>query len=205
MSLTFQSEPRSHLYYNRWQLRGEFRMAEAWLLRDLDPVKLARRIADRGKFRWRSEDIELVWQMQECMNNMQYPFSRWISWEWVCIYADHEEVFATLDKCVDMRSLRRANITLPSDCVIKQNSSYNLRTYFREKKFDPDKKHSLLRYLLNNQNIYGSNSLMRALRDEQCQWSRRYWYIDHQDPKDTLMLQMLVPGMIRQTLPIVAK
>ena len=57
--------------------------------------------------------------------------------------------------------------------------------------------------LKNQPDIKIGRGLNHWLKYKISDWSRRHYYFDHNDPKIELMLQLICPGIIRTTMPII--
>jgi hypothetical protein len=100
--------------------------------------------------------------------------------------------------------IKEAVINRPKDTIRLQSSPYQYRSFLKEQLWTPADKACILAYLENQPDIKISRGLTHWLKyDTRWFWTRRYHYFDHNDVKIELMLQLICPGIVRTTMPII--
>jgi hypothetical protein len=100
---------------------------------------------------------------------------------------------------------KQADISLPADCVLLNNPKHKFRTYFRERYLDEDQRKAIQRYFTSRAEQFrpgpGFKSLLHGLK----LWTSSYYFVDHDDEKDALFINLACPQLVRKTLPIRAR
>lgn len=208
---TYQWQDRKNLYYDKWEWSFSYRMETAWATRELDHELLrhqrmtSRVIRGLDQRQWDdiSHHIDFMLARQE-------PYKRCVSWNWVYLYTNSEQL---IEDCralsyINPCQLHRARVTRPKDVILLQNPRHRFRSYFYSKMISRDSMQSMRRYLENNKHIRvcdGMQSIWthydRIPQKDRC-WMQRYYFLDHDHAQDLTLLQMIVPGIIRCTIPI---
>jgi hypothetical protein len=68
----------------------------------------------------------------------------------------------------------------------------------------PSQKDSMFNFLGNQEKIRVSPSLKFAMSNQHITRTMDYFFIDHDDDSVLIMLSLIVPNIIRKTLPITA-
>ena len=93
-------------------------------------------------------------------------------------------------------------INRPRDTVLLKHSKYQLRTYFRDLHLTSQQQGQLKHFLQSQEDFRLSPGLADFV-DNYYLYTYRYHFIDHNRDSDLLMLEMIVPGIIRKTLKII--
>lgn len=138
-----------------------------------------------------------------------------ISSDWGYFYTNDLSVVSKLQKCdfLKLLKIKQAVHTRPKNTVLLENSKYTTRTYFKEKHITMEAKTAMMRVLGSQENIRvgpglntwltSENKMMKIVRHDG--FVRRYHFFDHDNTSIPLMLELIVPGIIRKTMPIIAK
>lgn len=78
------------------------------------------------------------------------------------------------------------------------------RSYFRHTSLDSQKRQNLRDFLRAQQGVRIGPALADALDSDRTKRLFDYYFIDHDEPGVITMLNLILPGAIRRTLPIVA-
>lgn len=98
--------------------------------------------------------------------------------------------------------ITRANVVCEPNSIAIRNNSYLYRSYIQELRLEKSEKVTIKNVLDNQENIKLSDSFNRWLTTD-WKWSRRYFFIDHNDDKLQLLLGLVNPKLIRKTLSII--
>jgi len=138
-----------------------------------------------------------------------------VSSDWGYFYTNDLSVANKLKKCdfVTVLKIKQAIHTRPKNTVVLGNSKYTTRTYFKEKHITLEAKTSMVRVLKSQEDIRvgpglntwltAENKMIKIVRHDG--YVRRYHFFDHDNTSIPLMLELIVPGIIRKTVPIIAK
>ena len=107
---------------------------------------------------------------------------------------------------VTFNSAVRSVIDRPRDVILISNPKFKYRSYFREKVLDENQRDQLLNFFESRKEVYKvTNTLRNTLNRYRVHWLPRHLFVDHNDPKDVTMFSLVCPGLIRKTVPIMAK
>lgn len=218
---------RSDLWYGKYSLSLRIRLPEAHCLRSLDTKKIAHTLESRRRWgrrmmdtqglfahpgSWRWQELEItaevednVYAMRDFMLSISRPYHKTIYGDWMYFYTNDP---ATLDqieqlKFLDQSAMSRGKINCQGTpgYVRLKNPKYQYRTYLKTMQLEPNRAISLRTWLASQEDIQLSPSLKRWLAWESC-WIEGYYFIDCDLSTVTTMLNMIVPGVTRKTLPI---
>jgi hypothetical protein len=128
------------------------------------------------------------------------------SWENMFVYTNDANDYVKIRKIphVEVGSYREALVTQPSGVLLRRNPKYQYRSYFREKRILPEKSLEFVQFVDSRGDYF---NLDRATRYRLTSGRHHYpfarhSYIEYNSPLDQTMLEMVIPGAIRQTMPI---
>lgn len=154
----------------------------------------------------RQYDLDSLIKMLHLLWPMRDQIKATFSGDWGYIYSDDKKLLQSISSQHYVHSyyIKEAVVTRPKDTVVLQTSLYQFRSFLKERQWTLDDKTRILAYLENQPGIKISRGLAYWLKyDTRWHWSRRYHYFDHNDAKIELMLQLIYPGIIRKTMPII--
>jgi hypothetical protein len=128
------------------------------------------------------------------------------SGDWGYIYSNNKDLLQQIgDKhYVHIYYIKEAVVDRPKDTILLKSSPYRYRSFLKERLWTMDDKNRLFAYLQNQPDIKIGRGLQYWLKYEtRWLWTRRYHYFDHNDAKIELMLQLICPGIVRTTMPII--
>jgi hypothetical protein len=128
------------------------------------------------------------------------------SGDWGYIYSNNKDLLQQIgDKhYVHTYYIKEAVVDRPKDTILLKSSDYRFRSFLRERLCTTDDKNRMLTYLQNQSDIKIGRGLQYWLKYEtRWLWTRRYHHFDHNDAKIELMLQLICPGIVRTTMPII--
>ena len=141
-----------------------------------------------------------------------------VSTNWGYVYSNDLDLITHITKLpyVTTVVLKEAVVTRPRNTVVVPNSEHKSRTYFKEKWLDNDTRKSLHNFLSNQTDVRICPSLQRKLASEKEYFTtrqmvppgfflRRYHFIDHTTQAIPVMLNLIVPGITRQTVQVIDK
>jgi hypothetical protein len=136
-----------------------------------------------------------------------------VSFNVLSVYTNNRQLadrFVQLDNPgVRLHLVRQAMITRPAGVIQLQESKHSYRTYLRERKYSLDQRNLLLNFLDSREGtLRPCGALMNWLREQpkyylaNLNYSRSHYFVDHDHPNEGTMLSLVMPGIVRKTLPI---
>lgn len=208
---------RDRLFFDQYQYSICFRVPEAGALRAKDSQEVLKNINWRNESRRRyhfgnnmisDKNIEILLDMWSrlAVHLDKIKFS--ISFDRVYLYGNDLGLLKSLavQDYTTVYYAQEALITKPKDVVVKRNSKFKMRSYFKERSIEQHEQDLLRNFLFSRQESYGiSNSFKGHLLKTKWFYLMRHNYIDHNSLADLTMLSLVMPGLIRKTVPIQAK
>jgi hypothetical protein len=152
------------------------------------------------------EKLELLYKLAELLKLYQTEIKLIVSGNCGYVYTNNIELLLSVltDFPQHVRQLRRACIVRPRNTVSLHNSPHQFRTYFREKSINQTEKQQLLAFL-QTQNEWRVSKRLKVQLQYQTHvlWLSRSYFIDHNAETEVLMLNLIVPGILQKTMPIV--
>jgi len=213
---------RSSLYYDQYEWCITINIVEAPCLRYLEADKFEQAI--RNAKHWAKNDIltDRIWtatkeialrETRHVLLSETKPFKTVVSFNTVCIYTNRRRLADRLvtlgNDGVHVRLVRQAVITRPAGVIQLRKSQYAYRTYLRERKYNNNQREMLLNFLDSREGtLRPCDSLIRWLKHNSMKlgynpnYSRSYYFVDHDHPNEGTMLSLVMPGIVRKTMPI---
>jgi len=215
---------RSSLYYDQYEWCVTINLSEASCLRYLDAHRFERAIvnakywSEQDRFgenfrAWGPTKETALRETRDVLLTEIKPFKTVVSFNTVCIYTNHRGL---ADRLIDlgndgihMRLVRRAVISKPANVVQLRESKYAYRTYLRERKYTKDQRDMLANFLHSRQDTlrvspaldeWVNGTFVGYIRN--LSYSRSYYFVDHDHPNEGTMLSLVMPGIVRKTMPI---
>ena len=212
---------RSSLYYDQYKWCITINISEAPCLRHLGSAQFESAI--RNAKIWAEKDVwtDRSWSVtkenalretRDVLVTETQPFKTVVSFNTVSIYTNRRGL---ADRLIDlgndgihMRLVREAVISKPAGVIQLQESRYAYRTYFRERRYTRDQRDILKNFLDSRRNtlrvspalsdwITGNVGYILNLN-----YSRSHFFVDHDHPNEGTMLSLVMPGIVRKTMPI---
>ena len=212
---------RSSLYYDQYKWCITINISEAPCLRHLGSAQFESAI--RNAKIWAEKDVwtDRSWSVtkenalretRDVLVTETQPFKTVVSFNTVSIYTNRRRL---ADRLIDlgndgihMRLVREAVISKPAGVIQLQESRYAYRTYFRERKYTRDQRDMLKNFLESRRDTL---RVSPALNDWingnvgyilNLNYSRSHYFVDHDHPNEGTMLSLVMPGIVRKTMPI---
>ena len=213
---------RSRLYYDQYEWCITINISEAPCLRHLGSAQFESAI--RNAKLWAEKDVwtDRSWSVtketalretRDVLVTETHPFKTVVSFNTVCIYTNRRGLADRLVRLgndgVHMRLVRQAVISKPAGVVQLQESKYAYRTYLRERKYTKDQKDMLANFLHSRRDTlrvspaldeWTNGTFVGYVRN--LSYSRSYYFVDHDHPNEGTMLSLVMPGIVRKTMPI---
>lgn len=153
-------------------------------------------------------DLENLLEMLEFLWPTRHQIKLIFSGDWGYVYSNNITLLRNiaLRTGADACYVKQAVIVRSKNTIALKSSSYSFRSFLKERLCSDTERTSMVTYLQNQSGIKIGRGLQdwikyRTRRNHH--WTRRYHYFDHNDPKIELMLQLVCPGIVRITMPII--
>jgi hypothetical protein len=232
VSIQYQikTENRDRLYYDKFCYSFQIRQTEIFALRGLpDAVSLMKFVHHRKRWmlglinqRNRYDDYfteqstdDLVSTL-ELLSNHPTEFKMTVSGDWASFYSNDLTLMDRLQRLPYVKSgrvIKQAVINRAKDVVVIQNPEYQYRTYLKERKMSQERRQQLLSWIQaqhDQEKVHAraSKALLSWLKNSnttwRSDWTQRYYYIEHNDPRYETMISMIVPGFIRKSSCVIS-
>jgi hypothetical protein len=208
------TEARDRLYYRDYHYAANFYLQHAPALRSLTHNSINNYVSYRAgaNFTWMKPvdhvAIQKLRTVCDLFLGFQEPCKRLVYSNHVYFYTNCLEDLGSMANHPDITffSATKADVCLPLDVVLLKEPKHKYRTYLKERWIPEGQTPVLRKFLLSRENLYSfTPTFKKRLIDWDRFYTRSHFFIDHDDPRDLLMLEMVVPGLIRKTMPIQAK
>jgi hypothetical protein len=140
------------------------------------------------------------------------PFRTMVSFGTVSIYTNRLGLAKRLinlgNDGIILRLVRQAVISRPANVVQLRESQYAYRTYLRERKYGLEQRTMLANFLNSRTGtLRPCDALIAWLKGSSgfrynLNYSRSHYFVDHDHPNEGTMLSLVMPGIVRKTMPI---
>jgi len=215
-----ERDDRSSLYYSQYEYCVTLFISDASCLRDLKTVRFEAAIrnakywAEMDRRPWQGTTHEsALRETRDILLEQAGTYKAVVNFGNVSIYTNNRRLadqFAELgNPAVRLHLVRQAVITRPAGVVQLQESKHGYRTYLRERKYSLDQRNLLLNFLDSREGtLRPCGALMAWLRQQpkyylaNLNYSRSHYFVDHDHPNEGTMLSLVMPGIVRKTMPI---
>ena len=212
-TVQFVDVSRDRLYWDRFQYVIDFHLPWAGKLRNLfkpgwtnyrpDSVRIA---GPRD-----AESIRNVQAVVALLLSYKDQYRSVITCDWLSVYTNDIELLNQLVLLIPATGNRprfhRCAITRDRDVVVLNRTQHQYRTYFNSVSLDRAEKERLLKFVNNRGDYFRITNGFRHRLESEFSWCNldRSNFLDHHDANDALMLSLVLPGIVRQTVPIQTK
>jgi len=207
--------PRSTLYFHQWQYVILLILPEASFLRELKHERINQSIryrnewiSRRGGARHITSEIEqTLHDTCDYLLNRTHPYKKVVCGNGLWMNTNNLEDFEDIDSIPtsEILYINQAEVTLTPDAVTLKNPRHAFRTYFRERWLSNDDLATLRRYFSTRPNMFRQGPGFANLVKGKRMWLMSNYFVDHDEPNADFLINMAVPGIVRKTLPIIAR
>jgi hypothetical protein len=214
--LEFDPVSRDRRFYDLYEYGICVSLPEAGVLRAKTQTELVKSIGYRNQARSNWSTKEQI--AGEVLQNLLLAFDEIdrvrsqiklvVSYNIMYIYSNDVAVLRHLAALpyVNFCNAVQSVIDRPRDVVLKTNPKFCYRSYFRERMLEEHDRDNLINFLDSRTDSFGFTATLRQhLTRYRYHWIQRHHFVEHNDPKDITMLSLVIPGLIRKTVPIQAK
>lgn len=216
--ITIQTDSRSHLYFDQWQYSiaiFQSRIADIRGLNRAATLELIefRKISKFLHHYYTPDCITKILAALDFFNNETEPFKLTLSGNWAYVYTNDKKMLSRLQtQCpgISIRAVKQAQLSEPRDVVLLTESKYTYRTYFRSRWVEDHELVTLDNFFAAQQeeHINPCGSFKKFLKSNiqyRSHWLANHYFVDHNDPKYPLMINLILPKATRKTMPIVKR
>jgi len=207
--------PRSTLYFHKWQYVILFLLPEASFLRELKHNRISQSIkyrnewiARRGGARHITPEAEQVLHLAcDYLLTRNNPYKKVVCGNGLWVYTNNPEDFEDIGVIPtgELMYINQADVTLTPDTVVLKNPRHSFRTYFRERWLSNDELATLRRYFSTRPGLFRQGPGFAKLVQGRRMWLMSNYFVDHDEPNADFLINMAVPGIVRKTMPIIAR
>jgi hypothetical protein len=207
--------PRSTLYFHQWKYVILFLLPEASFLRELKHNKIDQAVtyrnewtSRRGGAKYIDPDARQVLHLAcDYLLTRNHPYKKVVCGNGLWVYTNNLEDFEDIGVIPtgEIMYINQAEVTLTPDTVVLKNPRHSFRTYFRERWLGNDELATLRRYFDTRRDLFRQGPGFAKLVQGRRMWLMSNYFVDHDEPRADLLINMAVPGVVRKTLPIIAR
>ena len=206
---------RSTLYFHVWQYVILFHLPAASFLRELKHKKISQTITYRNE--WISRrggakhisptEQQILHDACDYLLTRTHPFKKVVCGNGIWLYTNNPEDFEDIAiiPTGEILYINQAEVTLTPDAVTLKHPRHAFRTYFRERWLTNDELEILRRYFDTRREIFRLGPGFAKLVEGRRMWIASNFFVDHNEPRADFLINMAVPGVVRKTLPIIAR
>ena len=206
---------RSTLYFHAWQYVMLLHLPAASFLRELKHKKISQTITYRNE--WisrRGGATHITPEVQQTLHEAcdylltrTHPFKKVVCGNGIWLYTNNPEDFEDIAiiPTGEILYINQAQVTLTPDAVTLKHPRHAFRTYFRERWLTNDELETLRRYFDTRREIFRLGPGFAKLVEGRRMWIASNFFVDHNEPRADFLINMAVPGVVRKTLPIIAR
>jgi hypothetical protein len=211
-------DQRSEPYYKQYHHCVIWWMPEGNMMRQLTHKSIDANIFWRNNYlqNWRGSfgrttiterDQERLHEVCDMLLTIKNPFKKVVCNNTMWFYTNHPEDFAAVVACPGTKLIehKQANISLPADCIMLNTPKHKFRTFFRERFLDDTQRELIKKYFNTRTGQFRAGPGFKQLLNGSRQWIASYYFVDHDDEKDALFINIACPQLVRKTLPIRAR
>ena len=218
LPMKFETAERNQLFFGQYQYCISFYLQNANVLRILDPIKILKSIHYRNQWapsaHSRQRIAEITEQSQhDLIQVCDYllarpnPFKRTVSTHDMYVYTNHPADFANLNGVGGLVVTNRTQVrvSLQPDAVTLKNPRHTYRTFFRERWLKDHELRNIREYFQARPDQFRLSPGFEMLVTGRRMWLMGNYFVDHNEPQADFLINMAVPGIVKKTLPIVAR
>jgi hypothetical protein len=206
--LTYKSTSRDRLFYDRYEYSVQFHLHGAGCCRNPAAVNQA--------IMWRNGVNH--WTNRQITDKHSTDLHNWLAQlnqlddHKVIYYSNHVYLYTNSQEDIEHISqleyaqhleASKCVIDRPRDTIVLKSPTHKYRTFFKERYMEKTQADILRKFLLSRQDCFRiTRNLTRKLEKNSMFYTSNYYFVDHNDMNDIVMLQLVCPGIVRKTLAI---
>lgn len=214
--IKFNTVERDRLFFDQYEYSLCFRLSDCGVLRECSEAGVLRAVEWRNTTRrqWgrnpqiTEEDTVNLLDMWRILNSHKGTVKYTCSFNLVYLYGNDPALLSSIaeQSYTKVAYGQHAVVTRPRDVVLKTDPKFKLRSYFKDRSLEPHEQTMLRNFLTSRPESYGiTRGFLSHLHRPKWFFLQRHQWIEHNDPADVTMLSLVLPGIIRKTVPVQAK
>lgn len=209
----FEPVSRDKLFYDSYQYCMQIEFAHSGRMRTLSQAAILQSVHWANRYRNHQGQVidqhcvDSMLQLCDLLNSIDLPFKRVVTPNHQRFYSNYLEVFDLILGSIKLPQPRftMAVIDRPRNTVCLQHSVYRWRSYFKERWYSADQFNTLRSFLLHRTDQFRITDYWKQKLNCNLSklWVTQSNFVDHHSQQDSLLLQMVLPGSLRKTLPII--
>jgi hypothetical protein len=190
-------------------------LPDASFLRDLVHKKIDQSISYRNEWVSRrggsrpidSDTQQILHDTCDYLLTRKNPYKKVVCGNGIWLYTNTLEDFEDIDTVRTSKVLyvNQAVITLTPDAVTLKRPRHRFRTYFRDRWLSDTELFNLRKYFKTRPDQFRLGPGFKNLVDGKRMWVMSNYFVDHNEPQSDFLINLAVPGIVRKTLPIIAR
>lgn len=216
----FRTVDSDRLFYDHYVYCALFRQTELSAIRGLQHQHIDQVIAMRNRWRQMSHNskgtitddvVERLHRTCEFLSARQDRLKIVISMDYGYVYTNDLAIIQEIRDMawISIYDLKQVRITRPRDVVVLQNPQHCSRSYLKDMRVSREQRVRMQSYLQQRETIKIGPGLKSWLDKSQGNYAshlvQSYFFFDHNDDGELFLFQLAFPGVIRKTVPIMAK
>lgn len=206
---------RSTLYFHQWKYVLTFHLPEASFLRVLDHDRIDQTVSYRNE--WIAQrgvrDVvapatrKILHEACDYLLTRAHPYKKVVYGNGIWLYTNHLTDFEDIGNIPTGKVLcvNQAEIAFAPGVVTLKDPQHAFRTYFRERWLDDNELSNLRRYFQTREGMFRTSPGFAHLINGRRMWLAANYFVDHNEPNADFLINMVVPNVVKKTLPIVGR
>jgi len=212
--MKFKKIAKNSLFYNQYKYCITWHLPHAHMLRQTSMPSLLERLYIRNsnvhlyyKSPVKDHEQEALIETCEYLNSQPNPFRKSVNSSTMWIYTNHPDDFKHLGAIEGSRVeyCTEADVCLQPGVVTLNNPQHQYRTYFKDRWLSREQLASVVRYFSTRSDQFRMAPSFQDLVAGRRMWMTSNHFVDHNEPGAELLINLACPGLVRKTLPIVAR
>lgn len=213
--MKFKTVARNQLFYGQYHYCINFYLKNVSVLRELDPIKAIKSIQYRNQWAPSRVNRGMITEQEQhdLISVCDYllarpnPFKRIVTSHFMYVYTNHPNDFVDLNNTggLVVGTSTQVNLCLQPNAVTLRNPTHSYRTFFRERWLKDNELQNLREYFQVRADQFRLSPGFQMLVEGRRMWLMNSYFVDHNEPHADFLINMAVPGIVKKTLPIVAR
>lgn len=154
-----------------------------------------------------SDTREVLHDACDYLLTRAHPFKKVVCGNGLWLYTNNPEDFADITSIPggEVLYINQAKVTLTANAVTLKHPRHSFRTYFKERWLSNDELAILRRYFDTRRDLFRLGPGFAKVVTGRRMWLMGNHFVDHDEPNADFLINMAVPGIVKKTLPIIAR
>jgi hypothetical protein len=137
----------------------------------------------------------------------KHPYKKVVCGNGIWLYTNNLEDFEHIDSIPTGKTLyvNQARVTLSPDAVTLMRPQHQFRTYFRDRWVSDSELTNIRQYFRSRKDMFRLGPGFAKVINGKRLWLMSNHFVDHNEPNADFLINIAVPGIVRKTLPIIAR